>query len=358
MPNPNESKLPAAQQARRDRLIAEANADTQQEPLANNAAPQNTPQNNEQPPQNNAPPAQPQNNMPPAQPQNTQAPAQPQNNTSTEGASRISEAEIEQLRREALEARNRASLLELELAESRSAPPQGLTSDPAGSKGGNEAPAPSAPADRVLSIDPGEVDLDDKEREDYGEAEGVIAKVAKREIANLLNPFIARLEARITQLETGVRTVTDKTVLNEEQSFIGKVREKVQDFDKIVRNPKWQEFMESKVPLTGLKFKDAIAQAHSSRQIAEVEAIFGEFKKRYQEDPARADGYNAVNTNSQGSGSEAAPNTSKTESKLPFSERRKASDDFLKGRITREQLDEIKEKYRAAEENGNIDYDS
>lgn len=346
-PNPNESKLPAAQQARRERIAAEeaAKSGAVVEPVV--------------PPQNNEPSAPPQNNEPSAPPQNAPQNNEPVNPPNTpQGPTRISDAEIAEMRARQEAAENKARLLELELAEARSSGSQGLTEPPAAPKGSGEAPAPGAPSDRVLGVDAGDTGLSEEETEAYGEAEGVIAKVAKREIATLLNPVLARLEARLAQIEGGVRTVETRNAVNEEQSFVSKVKGAVTNFDNLVRHAKWQEFMETRVPLTNIKFKDSLAQAHGKRELDNVVEIFEEFKRRHQIDTAApAAGYGSIDTSNTGSSAEATP-AKPAEGKLPFSARRQASEDFMKGRITRSELDVIKEKYRVAEQNGNIDYDN
>jgi hypothetical protein len=44
--------------------------------------------------------------------------------------------------------------------------------------------------------------------------------------------------------------------------------------------------------------------------------------------------------------------------KLKFSDRKKASEDYRKGKITKAQLDEVNNKFEEADKIGNVDYNA
>lgn len=345
-----ESKLPMAQQERRARLAAEADTI----PPTPAATPESTAHVTE--PKVVTLPARPEpaaigepSAQTPAQPQpQTPEPATPAPTPAPQSA------DVAALQAELTRLRQSQELLQLELAEARAQP---LTAAPDPSKGSPMGET-SAPVAAVLSpLDAvGDVAFTQQEQEDFGEAEPAITKVARREIQSLIKKPLEEILARLETLERSQTTTSQRVTQVATEGFIGQVKKQVPEFDSLVTHAQWPSFLDGVVPLSGgVTFKEALTKAHNGRKLQEVTDIFGAFKKHIgAENAPDTSGYASVSVNS---GVET-PATPVAPTKLKMSERRQAGEDFIKGRITREELDAVVVRFRDAEAKGLIDYDN
>lgn len=357
MATATESKLPAAQQARRDRLAAEEAANS-------GTAPQGTVVEGDAGVTISNTPVTPA----PAAP-SAPAPHEPAPNSTVSTEIKVTQEELNRLRADAERATTadgRAQVLAMELAEAQAA----LTAAQGASKGGGVAEVPATPGAApapaaVARIDATGAELTPEEREEYSEAEPIITKVVKREMAAALNGIFDGLEARIKALEGGISNVSqlsERVAKNEAQEFVDKVKKTVGNFDAVVNHEHWKAFQQAPFPGTGGTYAQALATAHHARNLDDMKYIFDTFTAKYIGAPG------ATNTNADSGpnyagitpGGSAASGTVVGEKKeiLKMSDRRKASEDFLKGRITQEKLDEVKKAFTKADAEGRVDYNN
>lgn len=339
---PQASALPAAQQARRDKLLGRNASDI---PNTDPTATQGTAPANEPTP---APSAVTTGDTPPA----TTPPATtpPANN-----------AEVVQLTREELNAlqaradsgesaaRNAARLAQ-ELEELQ----HHLTALQSPAKGNGAAPvaAPATPAPAAFAVDVGETTVTPEEEAEYGDSKPYILKLVRAEVKAVLDKLLPGIQAKFEEVGGAVEKAVGGVRTVREQSFITRVKAAIADFDTIVGHTNWKDFLQARRPGTTLTNSDAIGAAHSSQSLEVIQEIFADFRNKY----IGAGGKGAY-AGAVGSGG-ATPSTGQTEvtGKLPISERNKASEDFKKGRISWEELQVVKKKFDAAEAAGNVDY--
>lgn len=331
-----ESRLPAAQMARRLRLEQEA-AERGENVEPGEATPPATPPVEAPATPPVEAPATPPVAQPPATP-----PVTPPSDPNAD------------LHAQLVAATQRAQLLELQLAEARATPPAPLT-PPVEAPNADPTPTPTASGfgfaqafDAASSAT-----LTEQERTDYGEAEGAITKIATKAVLDVLRKPLEDLAARIGTLEGNVRETATSVQRTASEGFIGTVKQTVTDFDQLVARPDWLTFLEGEVPYTaGMKFKQALANAHASRNLKAIVDLFDKFRGGAVQ-PVNTSGYNAAPVTS---GASTPPPAQAAQEMLAFSARKQASEDFLKGRITQQQMEEVSKKYNEAAAKGLIDY--
>lgn len=331
---PNESKLPAAQQARRAELEAAAASD-------NNATDNVTPIGTVQRPTTVAPPTV-------TTPSVTSLSDDAANPPVITG--KITAKELQSLRdkaEKADQAARRSSMLELELVEAQAR----LTQLEASAKASaTDAPA-AAPAPSSLHIDPGATDLDPEEEATYGSSQDYINKLTKKQIADLVNPQLTALDARLRALEGSAGNQASQAFRDKVKNAIG-----ADKFEAILVHPKWVKFIDKPMPGAGMKYAEAIGVAHHNAKLDDMTEIFGRFEKQYMHDEGTDEGTGYEGISVVGS-SGAQPVTPSTNKKLKMSDRRQASDDFVKGRITQAELNAIKAEFEKANKEDRIEND-
>jgi hypothetical protein len=225
---------------------------------------------------------------------------------------------------------------------------------------GLAAPAASPSGDTVvatgsLRIDPGNTELEGEEPENFGESVPVIEKVSRGQIAKLVNPKLDDLERRLIALESGVTSATRTANTARAESFIDKVKGKVTNFDAIINNPKWQAWIKNRLPGSRITYVQSLADANAAGDLEAVSEIFAAFEAANPSAaPTDTSGFSGVDTANAGSTREPAPSGNKVI--LKMSDRRKLSEDFLKGRIERSVYEAEKEKFTIADREGRVDY--
>lgn len=130
------------------------------------------------------------------------------------------------------------------------------------------APA-TAPGTTPATPEPAAFDLSPEEQEMYGE----FAPVAEKLIAKATAPLLQRIE----ELNARTGEVDQRVGRTSETLFVRDVRSHVPDFDGITQDPQWQQYLQRTVPFTTLKLEDALRDAHNSRDLDRVVAIFDAF---------------------------------------------------------------------------------
>lgn len=276
----------------------------------------------------------------------------------------ISEQELKDLRakaEDAVIAQRKLEKAEMELREAEARLTELERLAKASSSPAPAAPvAPSAPAPSTLRLAPTDTDLSEDEAASYSEATPVIVKVARKQIAELVNPLLDALEQRLIRLESGVTTATTAATQVAANSFVERVKAEVgpAKFGAIIAHPKWKDFAYLDMPGAGVTYGKAIENAHLNQNLKDMAFIFDTFANKYKDDLAAdpAAGYSGISM----TGTQGAPvdSSQPQQKRLKYSDRKKASEDRVKGRITAEELAAIRKEFDKAEAAGLVDYDN
>ena len=209
----------------------------------------------------------------------------------------------------------------------------------------NPAPQPAAPQP-VQAVD---TDLTDEQRTRYEDALPVIEKMASRIVSKALEDAgVLALKTEVGEIKANTGKLASTQMTQDENAFIGRVRDKFPKMDSIVQEPGWAEYMARRVPFSPHTFGQALIAAHNARDFERVVEIMDGYK------PTPAPTIDDLATPSRRADIIDPVATAQRKPTLKWSERVKASDDFKKGRITRERLDQINALYTEAEKEGRI----
>lgn len=195
-----------------------------------------------------------------------------------------------------------------------------------------------------------ELDFTDEERETYSQSLSVIERAAKREAMKLVQQAVEPLTREINQLRGASRKLDDMT----EKAFLTNVRRSIPDLDTITSSDAWKAYAGSRIPFTGMTVGQALMQAHNARDLDRVVEIFDGYRGKATSNAIASLTAPAV------SGAAAAPRQAGSDQKprLKWSERTKAHEAFVKGRLTHERLKQIDALYKQADAEGRVDYNS
>jgi hypothetical protein len=325
------SALPAAQQARRDAILARTAGEQAPAPVETNSpepaavaqAPAPAPQVREQ-----APPA-----------------ADPVPERQEGDMVQLSRAELEELRA----TQSRANQLELaaevsalEAAEAR----QRLT-DLETSRN-EEATVITAPD---LGFTRDSFEITSAERQEFEESEGFVVKVVRREIAAAFDKFNALIAPQLATVAKQAATVSTRVERTVQKNFIDKVQEAAPDCNALVGHANFKRFLDGIVPMTNLTYNQALATAHRDENLKAVLDIFQAFRTANSIAKPDKTGYNggaAVRTL-------AEPAPVVQGKRYTLAERKKWSEDLIKGRVSKEAFEEFKKKFDEAVKDNRVD---
>lgn len=205
-------------------------------------------------------------------------------------------------------------------------------------------PAPKAP-------DPDEV-ITPEEETQYKDAFPVVRKLSKSVAREVLEQVVNPLKQEIADLKNQTATVSKNTAETDERVFYNNVRDRVKTMDTIIQDPKWQEYLNGRVPYTNNTVGQALVAAHNGRDMDRVVEIFEGFNK------GAASNGNPLESMVTPTITPSGQPSSLPQPKpiLKWSERQKASEDFRKGRMDRTKFDQITALYKEAEKDNRIDY--
>lgn len=214
-------------------------------------------------------------------------------------------------------------------------------------------PAPTATPAVVPPTRAFDSDLTEVERTTYQDALPVIEKMASRIVdARLEAAGLSHLKSEVGELKANTGAISKTQAQQNEETFIGRVRDRFPDMEQMIQkgidDGTWTHYMESNVPYTGHTFKQALLSAHENRDLELVTKIL----KGYT--PTTPPSIDELATPARRADTIDPVATAQRKPTLKWSERVKASDDFKKGRITRERLDQINALYTEAEKEGRI----
>jgi hypothetical protein len=194
-------------------------------------------------------------------------------------------------------------------------------------------------------------DLTEEELATYGESQGVITKIARKIAKGETSAAMADIKKELKELrEANTRVQTDLTSTSEEQ-FMSHVKSRIKHFDDIVASDEWKQYIATKAPYSRKTVYDMLAQAHVDRDLDTIVEIFGGFK------PSK-DALAAMVTPNLGGGAPPVNLNGSRKPMLKLSDRKKVSDDFVKGKITKQVRDEWDKLFKEAEAEGRIDFNA
>ena len=245
----------------------------------------------------------------------------------------------------------REQLLALELEEAREA----LTQAQAHSKPvpTPSSPAPAAPASSVLTVDTSSTTFSDDENTQFGESRSYIEKVARLEAARIVNELMPTLVAQLDDVKKTASGVASSVHKHRTDAFLDSVKLQVPNLAQITKDRHWEAYLDSIEPLSGLSMDRLLSDAVGKTDLARVVKLYKIYEEKYMAPlPTSDTGYAGA---APAGGATHVPVPVADTGKLKLSDRKKASEDFRKGRITYAELQQVQEKFKTAEAAGNVD---
>lgn len=193
--------------------------------------------------------------------------------------------------------------------------------------------------------------LDDRELSVYSEAVPTIQKIAKKMAEEMVAKELGPLQEQLSELKTSTSNVKKTLTNNSEQAFHSQVKNQIPDLENILGTQPWADFLDKRVPYTNITFKQALANAVNSFDVDSAVDIFKAFKPK-----SKANGLATMVTPAMSPGSSVPSITKEEKPILKLSERKKASTQFIQGKITKQKMQEIQDLYAIAEKEGRVDF--
>ncbi len=330
-PTPTASALPSAMKQRMQALQEEQNQQT----------PPSTPPSQD-PPQGEQTPTTQENQQTP--------PAGGDGNNEPKGeAVTLTREEYNELKANAgrvatLQGREEIARLELEEARQR------LTELENSNKGSPAAPAaPASPA-----IDVSGIQFTDEENEAYADTRPFIEKVVDLRVAEQLNRLLPELRSAIDEAKQAAQGAVGEVAKTNQRTFHQSLVARVPNLQKIIRHPQWEAFLDQQEQFSGFTYEQLISHNVAAQNLDRTAKIYETFEREYMKPAQGTAGYAGA---SPTGGAEPSGQPQQVQ-KFKLSDRKKASEDYRKGRITYEQLQQITKKFEQAEKSGNVDYNS
>jgi hypothetical protein len=250
-------------------------------------------------------------------------------------------------------ATGREQLLAMELEEAQ----QRLTELRASGNGTTTPPAspsaPAAPASAPTAVDVSGITFTEEENTQFGESREFIAKVARAEAARIVNELLPGITAQINEAKQAATGAVTTVQTNEARVFHGHVMSRVKDLGTLIKDKNWDAFLDSIEPFSGATFDVLLAHNVKNKNLDAVVNIYDAFRTKYIAPLPSSAGYTGAAPSASGT---VEPPPPPSNEKLKISDRKKASDDYKKNRITYDQLQEVDKKFKEADKLGNVDY--
>lgn len=250
----------------------------------------------------------------------------------------------------ALQARERDAMDRLEEVRHR------LTELENGNKGSSN-PAQQAPSSATPVVDTASITFTPEEREQYDESRPYIEKVVDLRLAERLNALVPELRSMVEDARKQASTAVNTVQQANTRTFHSQVQAQVPDLQQIIKHKHWDAFLDETEPMSGATYDQLLAHSVQRQSLSSVVAIYNGFRNRYMHSQQQAANAGFAGASTSGGASSPAAQTPQP-TKLKLSDRKKASEDYRKGRITWNDLQEVNKKFDAAEKSGSIDYDA
>lgn len=189
-------------------------------------------------------------------------------------------------------------------------------------------------------------DLTPEERETYKGSIPVMQKLMAQMLMQHVDPALQTLATRTSEAQTAVAQTASNT-------FDATLNATVPDLQKLARDPRFAAFANQPIPYTGGRetVRSRLRTAYENKDTATISGIMHEFRTdiaRVDQGVPPLDAMQAPATAPSAAPVPRTPAPAESKPMLKFSARQQASSDYAKGRITREQLDQIDELYQTA----------
>lgn len=209
-------------------------------------------------------------------------------------------------------------------------------------------PTPAAPSAPTTEAE----EFTAEELEAYSESRTFIAKVVRQELAKVLPTITAQLD----EVRNTAKAATSTVQQQSSRSFFAELKAKVPNLDNIIKHKHWADFLDAEDDMSGATY-GALIQHHVTNQKLEALAnVYKKFATLYGVEAAPATNGYAGAVPSGGAASVPQPPAKPV--KLKASDRKKASEDYRKGKITWAQLEEVNKQFEIADKAGNVDYNA
>lgn len=303
----------------------------------------------------NTPPAEVPPVTPPATPPVEVPPGSPPANDNNAGERvTISREEYNEMQAEAgraktLASREEVARLALEEANHR------LTELQNSNKSVPTPAAPAAPASAAPVVDTSNITFSDEENDQYGESRAYMEKVVDLRVAEILNRVLPTLHASLEEVKQSATSAATSVEKNNAQTFHASVVAAVPDLAELIKHKHWPAFLDEVEDFSGATFDAVLAHNVNKRQLQPIVKIYDTFRIKYVKPPESNAGFaGAV----PGGGAAQLPPDKNQVVKLKVSDRKKASEDYRKGRITYDELQVVSKKFEEADALGNVDHNA
>lgn len=255
-------------------------------------------------------------------------------------------------------AEGRAEMLRMQLQEQA----HRLTELENSSKSGATAVSPPAgAADSFDNIDTSGISFTEDENTEYGESRAFIQKVVRLEVASVLKDILPKISSAVGEARRtaeGLATTVSRTEAN---SFKADLVKKVgRPLEQIFAHKHWEAYLDEVEPLSQAPMSALLAHAINNKNVEAASNIYKRYIDKYMSGEGNTEaiaGYAGAAPGGGGDGEGNKPPAAQA-TKLKLSDRRKANEDYRKGKITYAQLEEVNKKFLEADKAGNVDYNS
>lgn len=189
-----------------------------------------------------------------------------------------------------------------------------------------------------------DVALTADEKELYGASEEFVVKIVRREVAAALAKYNVALDTRLVAAEQTAGTVAQTLQESNKKRFSAQVMDKAPDVPKLVGHAKFQEFLRSIVPRTDISYNTALNRAHAQENMKAVLEIFDDFRAKIGVSQSSTAGY----AGAAGSAAAAEPAPTQSAKRFTMTERKAKSLQLQKGQISKEEFATYKTEFDKA----------
>lgn len=212
-------------------------------------------------------------------------------------------------------------------------------------------PAPALPVEDVT--------FTPDEEKDFGDSREFITKVVKQQLAPLVrqvNDLVAQLRTEVGKATQTAGAAVTTVTQSQERTFFEQVQSAVPNMEGIKAHKNWPDFLEETEELTGATYEVLLAHNVRNKNLKGVKNVYQRFTDKYLKDVTTPSAAAAGFAGGVPTGATETPG--QAPAKLKQSDRKKASEDYRKGRITWDELQKVSKAFDEAEKAGNIDYNS
>lgn len=182
------------------------------------------------------------------------------------------------------------------------------------------------------------------EKELFGGSEEFVVKICRRVFAELIGKYNVALDTRLVAAEQTAGSVAQTLQESNKKRFSAQVMDKAPDVPKLVGHAKFQEFLRSIVPRTDISYNTALNRAHAQENMKAVLEIFDDFRAKIGVSQSSTAGY----AGAAGSAAAAEPAPTQSAKRFTMTERKAKSLQLQKGQISKEEFATYKTEFDKA----------